>query len=152
MGGISSCHEAYDEYLNNCVNYTYEAFDSIETRVVNARDIAGIDMIFDRDTNDMQLFWGCSGGTYESFESITRMIPEVQERLDSRANLSDLMLDDRLGECASLFFNTNSVDYPTVYVGEGFYKLTGGGRHRVMLAQRLGLSFPVRVRGRIVHR
>lgn len=109
-------------------------------------------MIFDRDTNDMQLFWGCSGGTYESFESITRMIPEVQERLDSRANLSDLMLDDRLGECASLFFNTNSVDYPTVYVGEGFYKLTGGGRHRVMLAQRLGLSFPVRVRDRIVHR
>lgn len=151
-GVISSCHEAYDEYSNSFNDYTYETFDTVETRIIDAREIAGIDMISDRDISDSQTFWGRSGGTFESFAEIARMIPEVQARLNNGANLSDLMLDDRLGDCAGLFFNTNSADHPTVYEGNGFYELSGGGRHRVMLAQMLGYSFPVRVRGRIVHR
>ena len=151
-GVISSCYEAYDAYSQNADDYTCESFNAIEIRTVNAREIAGIDMISDREIDNPQLFWGRSGGTYESFEAIAQLIPEVQERIDGGDNLSNLMSDDRLGACASLFFNTNSPDHPTVYVGDGFYELSGGGRHRVMLAQRLGFSIPVRVRGRIIHR
>ena len=150
-GVISACHEAYDVYSRNDDDYTYENFDAFEIRTINAREIAGIDMISDREINNPQSFWGRSGGTYESFEAIARLIPEVQERIDSGDSLSNLMSDDRLGACASLFFNTDSSDHPTVYVGDGFYELSGGGRHRVMLAQILGYSIPVRVRGRIVH-
>ena len=151
-GVISSCHEAYDVYSQNVDDYTYETFNAIETISINAREIAGIDMISDREIENPQLFWGRSGGTYESFEAIAQLIPEVQERIDNGDDVSNLMLDNRLGACASLFFNTNSPDHPTVYVGDGFYELSGGGRHRVMLAQRLGFSIPVRVRGRIIHR
>lgn len=150
-GVIPACHEAYDVYSRNDDDYTYENFDAFEIRTINAREIAGIDMISDREINNPQSFWGRSGGTYESFEAIARLIPEVQERIDSGDSLSNLMSDDRLGSCASLFFNTDSSDHPTVYVGDGFYELSGGGRHRVMLAQILGYSIPVRVRGRIVH-
>ena len=150
-GVISACHEAYDVYSRNDDDYTYENFDAFEIRTINAREIAGIDMISDREINNPQSFWGRSGGTYESFEAIARLIPEVQERIDSGDSLSNLMSDDRLGACASLFFNTDSSDHPTVYVGDGFYELSGGGRHRVILAQILGYSIPVRVRGRIVH-
>ena len=151
-GVRSSCHEAYDAYSQNADDYTCESFDTIEVRTINAREIAGIDMISDREISNPQLFWGRSGGTYESFEAIAQLIPEVQERIDSGDSLSNLMSDNRLGTCASLFFNINSPDHPTVYVGDGFYELSGGGRHRVMLAQRFGFSIPVRVRGRIVHR
>ena len=151
-GVRSACHEAYDAYSQNDNDYTPEPFDAIEIRTINAREIAGIDMISDREINNPKSFWGRSGGTYESFEAIAQLIPEVQERIDNGESLSNLMSDDRLGDCANLFFNTDSPDHPTVYVGDGFYELFGGGRHRVMLAQILGYSIPVRVRGRIVHR
>lgn len=93
-GVISACHEAYDVYSRNDDDYTYENFDAFEIRTINAREIAGIDMISDREINNPQSFWGRSGGTYESFEAIARLIPEVQERIDSGDSLSNLMSDD----------------------------------------------------------
>ena len=147
---ISNCRNAYLTYVENIDCFRTQIFDHYETRVVDARCIEGIGMISDRDIENPEIFWGRSGGTYESFERIALQIPEVQRRLNNGETLSALMDDEELGSCAHLFFNTENPDHPTVYEGNGFYELSGGGRHRVMLAQRLGFSIPVRIRGRFV--
>lgn len=151
-GVVSSTQDQYDEYFNNMNDYSYEAFDTAEVRMIDAREISGIDMISDYDLENPHVFWGRSGGTYESFEAIAQMIPEVQTRLNNGERLLDLIEDERVGSCAGLFFNADSTSHPAVYEGDGFYALAGNGRHRVMLAQRLGYSIPMRVVGRIVRR
>lgn len=151
-GVVSSCQSSYEEYSNHFDDYAVENYPSCEFRTVDARRIAGIDMISDRDLANPEIFWGRSGGTFESFMEIAQLIPSIQQQLDNGIGLEAIMSDEHLGECARLFFNVNSLDHPTVYENDGFYELSGGGRHRVMLAQLLGYSIPVRVRGRIFHR
>ncbi len=151
-GVISSCQSAYEVYSNDFDAYVIENYPSCEFKTVDARRIAGIDMISDRDLANPEIFWERSGGTFESFMAIAQLIPSVQQQLDNGISLETIMSDPHLGECARLFFNVNRVDHPTVYENDGFYELSGGGRHRVMLAQLLGYSIPVRVRGRISHR
>lgn len=151
---VTATISAYDEYRNDCDNFSHDDFDVVETRIIDAREISGIGMISEADRENPEKFWKMHAygeQNYESFEAIATQIPEVQKRLETGESLSSLLNDAQMGRCAKLFFDTSSVDHPTVYEGDGFYELFGGGRHRIMLAQKFGFSIPVRVRGRITH-
>lgn len=137
---------AYDDFRNNHDNYERTTYDKPRMETAKADNIEGISNIRTADIEHPEIFWGRdSGKTMQDFMDIAQHIPEVEKQLQAGRSLDDLMMDDRLGKCAAIYF----ADAPIVYKGEGFYEFSGNGRHRILAARALGLSIPVRVAGEI---
>ncbi len=138
--------EAYDDFRNNHGNYERVTYDTPHMETVSADNIEGISNIRTADVEHPEIFWGRdSGKTMQDFMNIAQHIPEVEQQLKCGKNLDELMMDDRLGKCASIYF----ANAPTVYKGDGFYEFSGNGRHRILAARALGLAIPVVVAGEI---
>lgn len=138
--------EAYDDFRNNHENYERVTYDTPHMETASADNIEGISNIRTADVEHPEIFWGRdSGKTMQDFMDIAQHIPEVSQQLKSGRSLDDLMMDDRLGKCAAIYY----ANAPTVYKGDGFYEFSGNGRHRILAARALGLSIPVVVAGEI---
>lgn len=145
-------HLEFLDYWNNMSDYYVEKCDEIQ--MVDSRLIEGVE-VSNYDIEKPERFWGqhVSGGTKESFVEIASNISEVQTRLDAEVPLNDLLSDAKLGKCASIYFDKSSGSYSreaTVLEGDGFYVLSGNGRHRVLAAQELDCRIPIRVVGKLV--
>lgn len=148
-------HEAYRQFREEMDSYTVDS-SGYGRGVIETIDpglIEGIHLsTWDVDHPDQ--FWGqhMDGGTMDSFLEVASHIPEVKSRLDAGADLSSLMEDPVLGTCAGVYFNPDSATAPTLVKGDGFYEFQSNGRHRIIAAQKLGYSFPIRVVGEIVRK
>lgn len=138
--------EAYDDFRNNHGSYDRVTYDTPHTETVSADNIEGISSIRTADVEHPEIFWGRdSGKTMQDFMNIAQHIPEVEHQLKCGRSLDELMVDDQLGKCASIYF----ANAPTVYKGDGFYEFSGNGRHRILAARALGMAIPVAVVGEI---
>lgn len=151
---VSSCDAQYSAYREHTSEYKVQRLDPYQVKVIDARMVAGIDFISDRHINDPESFWNKKGDSFKSFYNIAQKIPVVQNRLSAGESLETLMADAEVGRCAELFFNVTSSSFEPIGVieGDGFYEINGRGRHRIMLAQMLGVSIPMRVEGKYVRK
>lgn len=150
-----AAYEAYKNFYDNMGNYTISGNSSSDKSVVmlNPNQIEGI-TISTREVQNPDTFWGQhkSDGSFESFLEIAKKIPAVQNKLNSGVSINDLINDPDLGQCASIYFDTNSPSAVRVLKGDGFYEFEYNGRHRILAARALGYSIPVIITGEIKQR
>lgn len=150
-GNHYSEYHKYRESLY-CYETNTSSYDNGKIiRYVNPADIEGIRGFSNDDLKNPDIFWGRDQGkTMESFLEIASHIPEVRQLLDEGALLGDLINDPILGQCAEIYFDTNSTHFTTVFEADGFYEFFGNGRHRILAARYYGYEIPVKVAGKIV--
>lgn len=146
-------HVAYLEYYNHMNDYNIKNVVGKEHVVeyINPNMIEGIS-VSTREIEDSNLFWSQhkTDGTKESFMKIASYIPKVKELLDRGISFQEICNHPELGECASIYFDTNSLAAVRVLKGDGFYEFQSNGRHRILAARDFGISIPVIVVGEIV--
>lgn len=145
--------EAYSAYDKNIDQYTVDrtGYENDIVQMVDINSIEGV-YLWQDDIDNPGRFWSQhdSEGTKESFVEIASHIPEVREQLNRGVPLNKLLEDERLGACASLYFDPLRSNAPTLLQGDGFYVFQSNGRHRVLAAKELGYSFPMRITGRLI--
>lgn len=118
---------------------------------VNIGSIEGIRNIAKEMLKNPNLFWGQgSGMTLDDYMEIAKYIPEVRNALNNGVPLSTLIGDPTLGKCASMYFDTERSDFPTVYDCNGFYEFAGDSANSLVAAKIVGCDVPVKVVGKIV--
>ena len=124
---------------------TYTEYEIPQERDISPSLIEGIHL-GKGEVEDPSIFWGQheKGGTAESFQEIASHIPEVRERLAAGDTLDDLADDEKLSDCANIYFR----NMPEVIERDGYYEFDSNGRHRVLAARALGHDIPVRVIGK----
>lgn len=142
-------HEAFlrDWEGYNSDNFDTKMFDGegvVES--ISAGSVEGIN-VSEYDVENPETFWSQHerNGTKESFVQIASHIPEVRSALEFGRSLSDLLEDERLGTCASLYFDPAKMTQ--VMDCGGYYEFQSNGRHRILAARELGYDIPVRVIG-----
>lgn len=132
-----------DDYYNPETKIT--RYDNPQEREIAPSLIEGIHL-GKREVENPSVFWGHhkNGGTAESFQEIASHIPEVKARLMSGDTLDALENDDRLSDCASIYFRNK----PEVIEKDGYYIFSGNGRHRILAARALGHDIPVKILGK----
>lgn len=138
--------EAYEDFRSNNGNYERVTYDTPHLETAPSDNIEGISNIRTADIEHPEIFWGRdSGKTMQDFMNIAQHIPEVAQQLRKGETLENLIMDEQLGECATIYF----ANAPTVYKGDGFFEFSGNGRHRILAARALGYAIPVLVVGEI---
>lgn len=124
---------------------SYTEYDTPVQRDISPGLIEGIHL-GKGEVDDPSVFWGQheNGGTAESFQEIASHIPEVRDRLAAGDTLDDLAGDDKLSDCASIYFR----NMPEVIERDGYYEFNSNGRHRILAARALGHDIPVKVIGK----
>lgn len=138
----------YDQFENDYYSpddSSYTEYDTPLQRDISPGLIEGIHL-GKGEVEDSSVFWEQheKGGTAESFQEIASHIPEVRERLADGDTLDDLAGDDKLSDCASIYFR----NMPEVVERDGYYEFDSNGRHRILAARALGHDIPVKVIGK----
>lgn len=138
----------YDQFESDYYtqdNSTYTEYEIPQERDISPSLIEGIHL-GKSEVENPSIFWEQheKGGTAESFQEIASHIPEVRERLASGDSLDDLANDEKLSECASIYFKNK----PQVIERDGYYEFDSNGRHRIMATRALGYDIPVSVVGK----
>ena len=138
----------FDQYIKEFYDYdnsTYESLnDNSYFETISPSAIEGIHL-GEREAADENIFWSQheKGGTMDSFKEIASHIPEVQRQLDSGKSLAEIMDNEELEKCASIYFDPQNI--PRVVKGDNYYEFQGNGRHRILAARELGYDIPVHV-------
>lgn len=138
----------FDQFENDYYSpdeSSYTEYDTPVQRDVSPGLIEGIHL-GKGEVEDPSVFWGQheKGGTAESFQEIASHIPEVRDRLAAGDTLDDLAGDEKLSDCASIYFR----NMPEVIERDGYYEFNSNGRHRILAARALGHDIPVKVIGK----
>lgn len=138
----------FDQFENDYYSpddSSYTEYDTPVQRDISPGLIEGIHL-GKGEVEDPSVFWGQheKGGTAESFQEIASHIPEVRDRLAAGDTLDDLAGDDKLSDCASIYFR----NMPEVIERDGYYEFNSNGRHRILAARALGHDIPVKVIGK----
>lgn len=140
--------EHFEQFENDYYtsdNSTYTEYETPHEIDISSSLIEGIHL-GESEVENPSIFWGQheTGGTAESFQEIASHIPKVRERLASGDTLDDLSNDEKLSECANIYFKNK----PQVIERDGYYEFDSNGRHRIMAARALGHDIPVSVVGK----
>lgn len=124
---------------------TYTKYETPEELDISPSLIEGIHL-GKSEVEDPAVFWSQhdKSGTAESFQEIASHIPEVRERMAAGDTLDNLMDDEKLSDCANIYFR----NMPEVIERNGYYEFGSNGRHRILAARALGYDIPVRVIGK----
>lgn len=142
---------AFREFRQDLGRYDFQSC-SPEAVWIDPEHIEGI-LLSQDDIQDPGRFWSQHkpAGTLDSFLRIAGHIGETARLLDSdEKSLDSLMRDERLGPCASIYFDLRRPDSLQLYQGDGFYWFQSNGRHRVLAARIAGVRIPALVTGRII--
>lgn len=132
------CYDFYKEDFN-----TRQYIKSDEVRVVDSRLIEGV-YVSETDLDKPDGFWNMHGRSYESWKDISSIIPVVQSQLSMGKSVEELInTDSPVGDCARVYFINNHDEPISVMEVDGIYIFEGYGRHRVITAQKMGISVPV---------
>lgn len=138
----------FDQFENDYYSpddSAYTEYDTPVQRDISPGLIEGIHL-GKGEVEDPSVFWGQheKGGTAESFQEIASHIPEVRDRLAAGESLDDIAEDDKLSDCASIYFR----NMPEVVERDGYYEFNSNGRHRILAARALDHDIPVKVIGK----
>ena len=134
----------YDKFIQeyyDSQNSLLEHTEGIVVETVSPLMIEGIHMTR-ADVDDPKAFWG---DKKPFFIETASHIPEVRQALSQGRELSEVIEDPVIGECAALYFSPGNI--PRVEKNDGYYSFNGDGRHRILAARELGFDIPVRVEG-----
>jgi len=105
---------------------------------IDARDILGI---FHNDNVDATQFWSHHGESKDRFFELASHITTVKTMLDQGLTLDQIGQNDELSACVAQYFSPDRA--VKVYKYGSNYIFLGEGRHRVRIAQEMGLKIPV---------
>lgn len=141
-------YEQFKEYYYlSHDDYVLEKYETPLEIEISPSMIEGIHL-GQSEISDPSIFWGQNKEEWsaETFKEITKMIPKVNEQLNSGKTINDLSFDPELSACITNYF----VKKPKVYEHEGFYEFDHDGRHRILAARELGYNIRVDVIGKYV--
>lgn len=138
-------------YVNDIANSLGE--DSYREEI-DAHDLAGIQVGIEEQL-DPERFWSqhdirdkATGEIRKAckndYLSLASKIPAVCEALEQGRSFDEVCADPELGEAALKYFSEPRV-LRAVADENGYYELTGLGRHRALAARELGLKIPVKI-------
>lgn len=94
--------------------------------------------ITDRETGEIRRT------TKEDYLELASKIPAVCDALEKGKSLEELCADPELGATATQYFSETNV-LRVKADGNGYYELTGNGRHRALAARELNMKIPAKV-------
>lgn len=105
---------------------------------INAGDILGV---FHNDDISIDGFWTHHGETKERFADLASKTGTVKSMLDQGMSLEQIKQNPDLTACVEQYFSPDRA--VRVYQYGDKYIFGGDGRHRVRIAQEMGLDIPV---------
>lgn len=106
--------------------------------LVHSRDIIGL---FHNDSIRIDDFWKHHGESKARFVELASKIGTVRTMIEEGMNLEQIKQDSNLTACVEQYFSLDRA--VRVYQYGDKYIFAGDGRHRVRIAQELGLDIPV---------
>jgi len=108
---------------------------------IQASEVCGV---MGKDDVDSKEFWSHHGETRDRFGELITGGGEIKSRLDNGEDLDQILQDERLRKCWSALAGN------PIRVSEynGSYIFDGDGRHRLRMADGLGLPVPVKIAAR----
>lgn len=106
--------------------------------MVHSRDIIGL---FHNDSIKIDDFWKHHGESKARFVELASKIGTVRTMIEEGMNLEQIKQDSNLTACVEQYFSLDRA--VRVYQYGDKYIFAGDGRHRVRIAQELGLDIPV---------
>lgn len=106
--------------------------------LVHSRDIIGL---FHNDSIKIDDFWKHHGGSKARFTELALKVGTVRTMIEEGMNLEQIKQDSNLTACVEQYFSLDRA--VRVYQYGDKYIFGGDGRHRVRIAQELGLDIPV---------
>jgi hypothetical protein len=105
---------------------------------VDSRDIVGV---FHNDSVSKDDFWTHHGETKERFAELVSKVETVKSMMDQGIGLEYIKQNPDLTACVEQYFSPNRA--VRVYQYGDKYIFGGDGRHRVRIAQEMGINIPV---------
>ena len=143
--------ENHAQFMDVWNNYSDEAnsverFEEPEIVTISPSLVEGIPLS-EYYVSNPDAFWSHHEpvGTEESFNDIASKIPTVKKELEDGRTLAEIMEDDNLSKCASIYFHPQNM--PKVIKCGDHYEFQSNGRHRILAARNLGYDIPVKVVG-----
>ena len=106
--------------------------------MVNSKDIVGL---FHNDSINIDEFWTHHGENKARFTELALKIGTVRTMIEGGMNLEQIKQDSTLTACVEQYFSLDRA--VRVYQYGDKYIFGGDGRHRVRIAQEMGLDIPV---------
>lgn len=106
--------------------------------MVNSKDIIGL---FHNDSINIDEFWKHHGENKARFTELALKIGTVRTMIEGGMNLEEIKQDSTLTACVEQYFSLDRA--VRVYQYGDKYIFGGDGRHRVRIAQEMGLDIPV---------
>ena len=106
--------------------------------MVNSKDIVGL---FHNDSINIDEFWTHHGENKAMFTELALKIGTVRTMIEGGMNLEQIKQDSTLTACVEQYFSLDRA--VRVYQYGDKYIFGGDGRHRVRIAQEMGLDIPV---------
>lgn len=104
----------------------------------HSNEITGI---FHNDDTAEDQFWTHHGNTKERYRELASHVNMIRWRLECGHQLEDIRKDPSLTACVDQYFDPQNA--VRVYKYGDRYIAEGGGRHRVRIAQEMGIDIPV---------
>lgn len=111
---------------------------SLHLSMVNSKDIIGL---FHNDSINIDEFWTHHGENKARFTELALKIGTVRTMIEGGMNLEQIKQDSTLTACVEQYFSLDRA--VRVYQYGNKYIFGGDGRHRVRIAQEMGLDIPV---------
>jgi hypothetical protein len=105
---------------------------------IDSRDIVGV---FHNDSVNKDDFWTHHGETKERFAELASKVETVKNLMDQGIGLEHIKQNPDLTACVEQYFSSNRA--VRVYQYGDKYIFGGDGRHRVRIAQEMGINIPV---------
>lgn len=105
---------------------------------VDSRDILGV---FHNDSVRKDDFWTHHGETKERFAELASKVETVKSMIDQGISLEQIKQNPDLTACVEQYFSSDRA--VRVYQYGDKYIFGGEGRHRVRIAQEMGIDIPV---------
>lgn len=147
VGNDADVHERFMKFWNGGLD-DYYSEECDEIRYIDSRKVEGIS-ISAYNLENPQSFWGMhsNGNSFEAWEERSRNLSFIESELAQGKKYEDLLTRPELKECLETYFNVNHPKPITVIEveGEEFYEFGRDGRHRLLTAQKMGATIPVKV-------